>query len=326
MTRYENGKQVVEIDNTDYFYMLDNQIRPAMQAAEGGVFLPIAKRVLANAGVELTDLKDYPVEGYYWENDNLRLYLKILRNLQHNSDVYEKVKDSEELRFLQKVCNNDLWGIEDPHGRENKSPLKRRYDILTITMEDTSAFPDHDKTPRPWTIAKIMAGLKKNYANRTNLVELAYLTNDPKCLCCGAETNILYRMFACVSGSYCCQAMLEPTYEWKVSPEVEDLGRRIVTAYNEMLQNEIIVAPSLENHLKFTKTPKLPRVAMLGYVTETDEYYHWILTNYGDLEELYSKNIITTESYVKSINEGQWGQYKGATKYTGNIFNAVPIK
>lgn len=325
-TRHENGHSIVEIDNTDYFYMLDNQVRPAMQAAEVGVFLPIAKRVLANAGVDLTSLKDYPVEGYYWESDSLRLYLQILRNLQHNEDVYEKVTDSEELRFLQNICNNDIWGIEDPHKRENKAPLKRRYDILTITMEDASIFPDHDTASRPWTIERIMAGLKNNYDNRTNLVELAYLTNNPKCLCCGAETNILYRMFACISGSFSCRAIFSPIYEWKVSPEVEDLGKRIVTAYNALLQNEIIVAPTLENHTKFTKEPKLPRVAMLGYVTETNEYYHWILTNYGDLEEIYSTNIITTESYIKSINEGQWKQYHGATKYMGNIFNAVPIK
>ena len=240
--------------------------------------------------------------------------------------MYKLVKDSEELRFLQKICHNDLFGIEDPHKRENNAPLKRRYDILTITMEDTSIFPDHNTTPRPWTIERIMSGLKNIYANRTNLVELAYLTNNPKCLCCGAETNILYRMFACISGSYSLSSSYCPTYEWKVSPEVEDIGKRIVAAYNELLKTETIVVPSLNNHLHFTKTPKLPRVAMLGYVTETNEYYHWILTNYGDLEEIYSPNIITTESYTNALNDGQWGLYKGATSYRGNIFNAVPIK
>ena len=154
MTKYENEHQTIKIDDTDYFYMMDNQIRPAMQAAEVNVFLPIAKRVLDKAGVSFDQLKNYPIEGYYWENDNLQLYFKILRNLQHNEDVYKKVKDSEELRFLQKVCNNDIWGIEDPHKRENKAPLKRRYDILTITMENVSIFPDHNTTPRPWTIAR----------------------------------------------------------------------------------------------------------------------------------------------------------------------------
>ena len=48
--------------------------------------------------------------------------------------------------------------------------------------------------------------------------------------------------------------------------------------------------------------------------------------NFGDLEEIYSKNIIMTESYTKAHNEGKFGDFKGATKYTGNIFNAVPIK
>ena len=316
----------IVLDDADYFYMMDNQLRPAMQAAEVNVFLPIAKRVLDKAGVSVDQLKDYPTEGYYWESDNLRLYLKIIRNIQHNEDVYEKVIDSEDLRFLQNIYNNDIWGIEDLHSRENKSPLKRRYDILTITMEDKNIFPDHNTNSRPWTIERIMAGLRKNYNNRTNLVELAYLTNNPKCLCCGAETNILYRMFACVTGSCSNQAIAFHTYEWKISPEVEELGNRLVAAYNELLHTDAIVAPTLKNHIKFTKAPKLPRVAMLGYVTETNEYYHWILTNYGDLEEIYSGNIITTESYIKSMNEEQWKQYHGATKYTGNIFNAIPIK
>ena len=165
-------------------------------------FLPLAKCLLEKCNVTLDELKNYPIEGYYYETENLSLYFKILRNLQHNKNVIEKLVDCEELEQFKKICNNDLFGLEDPKGRGGEGPLKRRYDILTRTMENLGVFPDQNNVPRPWTIDRIMKGLSTEYGNRTNLVELAYLTGDPRCLCAGAESNSLYRMFACISGSY----------------------------------------------------------------------------------------------------------------------------
>ncbi len=311
----EGNKTVIEVTDTDYFFMIDNQVRPAMQEFESKTLLPVARSILTGAGVELTDLKEFPTEGYYYETEELRQYFQILRNLQHNDAVFGKVKDSPELQTLKKVCNNDLFGSEDPYGRDNGSPIQRRYDILTLTMENTEVFPNHNKVAHPWNITRIMEGLGKSYKNRTNLVEMAYLTKEPKCLCCGAETNILYRMFACVTGSFSMGAI--PTdYVWKVTPELEDLGKRVVAAYNEMMQKDVIKAPTLAYHLWFKKAPKVPRVAMLGYSTETGEYYHWILNSLIQLYDVYSKQIITTESFAKN---------QESTEFKGNIFNAVPV-
>jgi len=225
------------------------------------------------------------------------------------------VQDNEDLKILKKVCHNDIFGIEDPHKRPNESPLKRRYDILTITLEDANIFPDHNTSPRPWSIQRIMGGIGTHYKNRTNLVELAYLTGEPKCLCCGAETNSLYRAIANISGSYSIH-IPKPTYVWKVSAEVEELGRRIVDAYNTLLDGNMISVPTLENHTALKKAPKVPRVALLGYVVASREYYHWILDYTMRLTEVYSRNIITTESY--SINGLP-------TEFSGNIYNGTPI-
>ena len=306
---------VITITDVDYFFMLDNQIRPSMMKYETEVLLPKAKRVLELTGVKVEDLQPFPTEGYYHETEDLRLYFQIIRNIQHNKEVYKKVQDSEDLRDLQKVCHNDLFGIEDPLKRANDSPLKRRYDILTLTLEDPTIFPDHNTNPCPWSIKRIMDGIGQQYKNRTNLVELAYLTREPKCLCCGAETNSLYRAIATTSGSYSLHAS-EPTYVWKVSPEVEELGRRIAGAYNNLIGMYVIAVPTLGNHTTFKKAPKVPRVALLGYVIASQQYYHWILDWTMRLTEIYSTNIITTESYTKN---------GGATKFYGNIYNGIPI-
>jgi hypothetical protein len=305
--------RVIKITNEDYFFMIDNQIRTAMMKAETEKCLPAAKTVLEKSGVAIAELKAYPIEGYYYETPELKLYMTILRNLQHNEDVYKRVVKCEELTFLQNWCNNDLFGVEDPHKRNQDSPLKRRYDILTLTMEDESSFnPKHN---HPWSISSIMESLNKQYAGRTNLVELAYLTGNPKCLCCGAETNSAYRMIACISGSYSLNASFNPVvYVWDVSPQVELLGMKIVAAYNELFGGlfNSIVFPSLKNHHNLNKLAKVPRVAILGYISATKEYYHWILDEYRLLTDVYSKEIITTETFTNKTQSG----------FTGNIFNA----
>ena len=80
------------------------------------------------------------------------------------------------------------------------------------------------------------------------------------------------------------------------------------------------------------RAPKVPRVALLGYITETNEYYHWILNNRFQLFEIYSPNIITTQTYEEGVKkqgymaelpvDGNWHLY--GSSYTGNIFNATP--
>jgi len=78
------NETVITITDADYFFMLDNQIRPAMMKKETEVFLPIAQRILDTTGVKVEALKKYPTEGYYYETEALRLYFQIIRNIQHN--------------------------------------------------------------------------------------------------------------------------------------------------------------------------------------------------------------------------------------------------
>lgn len=297
------------ITDVEYFWMLDNQIRVKMQKFETDICYPKAKTLLTNSNINIEELKKYPIEGYYTNSPELSQYFTILRNLQHNEEVYKKVIQCAELEFLQRVCHRDLFGIIDPKNRNKDAPLQRRYDLVTLAMEDPQLFDLN--SPRPWTISSIMTGCNIWYANRTNLVELAVLIGKPELVCAGAETNSAYRMIAAVSGACGIAPIIE--YKWKVSPDVELLGSKIVEEYNNLLEGFYIITPSIYNCNGLNSIPVLPRVSVMGYILETNQYYHWILDWNGTLTDVYSQTIITTNSFINKT-----------TGLSGNIFNCKP--
>lgn len=293
--------------------MVENQIRGVMKDKETTYFLPVAKELLSKSGIVEEELKEYPVEGYYYNTPELKLYQKIIRNIQHNNEVYSRIKSCEELEILRNLCDNDIFGIKDPLKRENNSPLHRKHDILTLVMEDEKYF-DHS-LKRPWTIPKIMESIGNWADNRVNLTELAYLTGDPLCLCCSAETNCNYRMVAWISGSCSSSYHLgDIMYVWEVSDAVEELGKRIINEYTKLLNANTLKIPTLGNHIYLSKTTNTPRVSLLGYVDFTKEYYHWIADENDLVRDEYNKNVITTESYInKSLSP----------HFKGNFFNSI---
>lgn len=282
------------ITNKDYYYMIENQIRTEMPKFEVGKMLSIAETLIKKSNILEKELIEYPIEGYYYKTEKLCRYFKIIRNLQHNKNIFKKVVHSPELTELQDICQNNLFGEEKPYpvADWNDAPLKRRYDILTLTMEDKSIFDESSR--RPWNIEKIMDGCKQHFNNRVNLVELAYLSGEPECLCCGAETNSLYRMYAMYSGYFPGQI----DYVWDVSAEMEYAGEKLIKEYNFLIGSSMVV-PTIFNHNTFNKEPETPRVALLGEILLTGEKYYWILEN-NRFYDFYSINTITTESLAKT--------------------------
>lgn len=290
-----NNYIITEITDTDYYYMIENQIRTEMPKFEAGILLPRAIELFEESGVAEEELKDYPIEGYYYKSGALKHYFTLIRNLQHNKDIFSKIKKNKRLEYLQHICHQDIWGEEKqyPIRDYDNAPLKRRYDILTLTMEDKNLF--NPNMTRPWSIDLIMSGLSKHYKNRINLVELAYLTKNPKCLCCGAETNALYRMFGMVTGCL----IIETQYVWKVSSEVQNLGEKLIDSYNNLIGSNMI-KPNIFNHTQFKKEAEKPRVALLGNIRLTGENYYWILDSQNYLSEKYTTEVITTEMVTKN--------------------------
>ncbi len=279
----------VEITDTDYYYMIENQIRAEMPKFEVGVLLPRAISLLKCFNIKDEELTNYPIDGYYYKSEALKHFFTIIRNLQHTKAVCDKISPLNiDLQFLQRKCDHDIYGEAKPYtSGQFQGLIKRRYDVLTLALEDEKEF--NLNTPRPWSIGLIQAVVNKHIAGRVNLVELAALTQNPACLCCGAETNSLYRMHAWISGCL----IQTPIYTWKVSSYMERLGGELIEAYNALIGSNM-VKPTLYNHTTLNKEPEQPRVAHLGFVDATKENYYWILQD-GVLSDKYSTAEITTE-------------------------------
>lgn len=284
-----------KITDSDFYYMIENQIRDVIPKYETGVLLPAAERILSLSGIKKEELKEYPIEGYYYKNNALRLYFTIIRNLQMNTSLFLKVRrDTEDFDLLLYMTNTPLFGKvrSYPVPGFEYAPLRRRYDLVTLAMEDKEFFDLN--SARPWTIDTIMKACSRHSSGNPNLVEFAWLTGDPKCVCAGAETNALYRMIGMISGCL----FSETIYEWCVSPKVEVFGRRLVDAYNKHFGCSM-QTPTIFNH-SWKKEPELPRVACLGEVLYTKENYFWILDLNGDLTEKYTTEFLTTEMFTNN--------------------------
>lgn len=279
----------IHIGNKEYFYMIDNQIRDTMMKYETEVLLPKAVR-LADESDITTDLKSYPIDGYYYKTSELKQYFNIIRNIQENERIYRKIKDTKDLRFIKKIVGSKLFGSK--RSNRTTSPLPRMKDIMTLCMNDKELFPEY--AHHPWNIEKVMLHLKDYATGNPNLVELAYLTEEVECLVAGCETNILYREIAIISGSAIRWDF--PEIVWDVDDEVERLGCKLIDGYNKLIDSKM-EAPDKYNCLRFDREPEIPRVARLGFQRNTKENYYWILDWNRSVFDVYTTEEITTESY-----------------------------
>lgn len=303
----------VEITNTDYFFMIDNQVRDVFAKFEEIVLLPKVEHLYIINNIDKKVLKEYPTEGYYYKTKELTRYFKLIRNIQHNSLVYENINiETPEFMFIKNICDRDIFGTIPSDGL---SPLPRRKDIMTICMDKIAG------SGVEWSIDNIMSNLVNYKTGNPNLVELAYLTKNPACLTSGCETNSLYRMFALVSG--CFIGKVQPTvyeYVWLVDKEVEDLGTTLIAEYNKIfdmiqlgqynqyigtsLSRRYLVAPKVEECGNLDKKAETPRVAFLGHDLASAQNYYWILEKNMTVRDLWSKNFLTTKSYMETGDKG----------------------
>ncbi len=290
--------QVIEITNTDFFNAIDNQVRAKYAMFETGSLLPIVEKLLKDSNIDFSELLDYPVEGYYYKSEPLKRFFKIVRNLQENDVIFDRVLiDSEEFKYIKDITDRELFGKVRSGRREQSgqkpSILPRRYDIIALTMSGEDLF--EVSSTKPWSMENIIKHLDKKFTNTPNLTELAYLTKDKACLVCAAETNSLYRDFVYISG--CSFFPLQKQYIWKVDKDVEDLGRRTVEEYNKIINNGMkIIMPAVDNIQFLDTTTEKPRLARLGYVEYSGEWYYWTLNTDGSVTEEYTTQEKTTES------------------------------
>ena len=305
----------VHITDKDYFFMIENQIRKMMPDYEEKVMLPKAENILISNNIRDEELLDFPTEGYYYKTDSLRRYFKIARNLQENCMVYKRIKKTQEVDEFINFFENDIFGKEASDRLED-AIMPRRKDILTLTLLDNELF--NFNSTRPWQIDDVVNKLKYHYSGTVNLVELAYLTKEKECLASGAETNALYREFVLISGCYFSVPIIE--YVWDVKKEVQDMGKRLVEAYNKLIGCKMI-SPDIKNHFYLNKNSQKPRLAHLGSILVTGEYYFWDVNENGETKDFYDTEFHTTETYY--TKRGYVPGPKNNIFYEGNSISST---
>jgi len=256
----------VHIDDYNYFSMIDNQIRSEYTLCEEFTLLPKILKLYEDNGISSKekDLVHYPTEGYYYKTPGLTRFFQLVRNLQENPSVYKKIKPSIEVDELVWLFGKSIWGTVV--SERSKTIFPRMKDILTHSLNYLQLAP-------LWTIPNIMDTLPKFATGNPNLVELAYLTGDIRCLTAGAETNALYReMGFCMSG--CCVISAPPKdvyrYHWDVKENVQSLGEKLVDLYNEILNKfqKEFAGPS-DGKTSYTASLKTTYIMLPGMSSDT---------------------------------------------------------
>lgn len=277
------------ISDVDYYYMIENEVRAQMPFYETQQVLPRIKQLQEDSGIEDNELEDFPVEGYYYKSLDLKEYFKVVRNFQDNEKLNNRVnRNSDNFKWLYNYFDNEIWGNEGCE-RYQKGVFKRKRDVLTNCIESEWGT---SLDSRVLSINGIMEKIPNYTTNNLNLVNLAAKTKDERPVCCGAETNALYRATAMITGCYI-SSVDDP---WQVTPELEEFGGEVVDFYNKNFGLEIRKPSKDGDNYFLSKIPEVPRVAKLAKILNTNEYYYWIMDqDTKNVTDLYSSKLITTE-------------------------------
>lgn len=301
-------KNIIVVDNLQYFRAVDAQVRKHMKRFEAGL-LPIARQAVKDAGF---GVKGVPIEGYYHETPELKEYFTLIRTLQHNyTDTITPA-----IERLHDVYTHPIFGLGQGRptaisDRDSKKVMYPNEPYSTVSPVADPVTVASMKIMPNWTINRIMNEIDKLNLG-TCLVGLALLvdkenSSNPLATCMACETTVLSRMKAIARG-----ISPVPEVEWRVSKEVEKYGERVVNGYNDLFRN--YAASKLEAErvtqrnaaLILENVPPLERCVNLnidGMTGRPDGYYHWAIEHDGKRHvvcEFWSPHIVTTQDWQRN--------------------------
>ncbi len=279
---------------------------------------PTADQAVKDAGFKITN---QPKEGYYTD-ETLAGFLDRIRTLQNS--YTETVTHA--IRKLHEIYTNPIFGIkqarptalnpEDVYYKKGDA-LRRSQPVTISTMIDPVTVAS-DKTSPVWTIEKIM-----NVVDRDNLgvclVGLGITVDEieeerkgkwnPLATCMACETTVLTREI--------CMPMAappsKPEVKWKVSPQVEEYGKKVIDGYNSLFDKHSklrlklpYVTPENAEGL-LDEAPSIERCVNLSadFLTgRPDPYYHWA-TKYSaagayEVLDFFADKIVTTQQWQQN--------------------------
>ena len=202
------------VDNRLFIIGLTELFRSEMKVYEAGTLLPIAQAVCQALAVEPAQV---PVEGYYYESEELTHFFKLVRALQRTpmpSAVPKPVLDG--IHALRKALHSPAMG--------------RVAESSNVLHLNSSPFTQALETTDQWVMQAIADASQKFVRDDdAGLVAVACASGDPVAICATRETMALTEMV--------CMASPEepevPHFIWQVTAAVEDVAKRFVSALQE---------------------------------------------------------------------------------------------
>lgn len=286
------------VDNRVFLLGLDDIYRGKMKTHERGELLAAARRITGELDVPV---KDVPIEGYYYEDEQLTEYFKLVRTLQITPvELESKIQSRQSFLRLKEVAESPLFG----------TPVNGKYlisaceDVLTTALKSASSENLNIEylTKRAFELS--------SGSEDFSLVTLAALSKDPLVLAALRETTVLYTAPLIMS------AMFPPEYEyvWQVDEEIEKRANEFIRSFNALF-NEDIPEADLKNAAVFwdacdkRKRKLKGRCVRIGFDDSANpvRHYHWAIDSGAKdlaVKDFWADKIWTTEMYRKKMG---WG-------------------
>ena len=291
------------VDNRVFLLGLDEIYRETMKRHECGELLQCARKISQILSIPPANV---PIEGYYYESEELTEYFRLLRALQEVPKSRESELHAEPaFRRLRQITESNIFGtpVEDNH-------------LLSVSR-DALAKALIDCRPDDWTIESLtsQAYHQAQASDEISLVALAALSRDAVVLTALVESVVIYREWILLGAKRAETIRIE--YVWEVDEIIEKRAQKFVSTFNELF-NESIPAPGPRNAERFwaasDQSKIVGRCVRIGVnpLGTPREYYHWAIDldagKQLTVKDFWDSKVWTTERYRKmgkKITKGQ---------------------
>jgi hypothetical protein len=281
------------VDDRTFLLGLDGLYRGVMKRHERGELRQCARRVASALGVAQ---RNYPVEGYYPEDEQLTEYFLLMRTLQ-DVDVSSRpmIDGLPDFRRLLEVASSPIFGVAVEQG--GLFPLGR--DPLSQALLDTAP---------GWNLKRLTEAAEAvtRETKDISLVGLAARVRDTVVLTALRESVVLYAEVVAMAA----EAPPKIEYDWRVDPELAEPAGKFVATFNALFR-ESLPEPESENAGTFWNAAEennvFGRCVRLGYddTVSPIRQYHWAVFRGEDMtmnvQEFWHPEIWTTKRYYSAV-------------------------
>jgi len=289
MNHLSTHTNVIEVDNRMFLLGLDELYRQAQKRFECQTLLPEARLVANRLNVRPAYI---PIEGYYYESQDLTEYFRLIRALQGEREEQEsKLNDVPEFQHLKEYFSSPIYG--SPQRKGKLFPVGR--DSLSQALRMT--IPD-------WNVNRItqfayQAALEYD---DISIVGLAARIQDAVTLGALRESAVLYAEIETLGITE------TPQVKWCVDAELGKVANRFINTFNRFVPGGLpqAIPDNVEKFYKgYSENEIIGRSVRIGTNVDGTSHYHWAIAieqisedeRKLEVDDFWSDHIWTTEKY-----------------------------